>query len=335
MLGALLAALSAATFGLNNAAVRRGVITGSVAQALAITVPIGVPLFAISALLAGQLGALATFRGRFFGFLALAGVLHFVWGRYCNYRATKALGGNLAASAQQVSLVVALALAVVWLGETLTLLRVAGILLVVAGPVIAGGRRRRPAEGPARQDERPARQDERPARQSASGFEPKLLEGYAFALLSATGYGVSPVLIRAAVAGSGASLAGGLIAYAAAAAVVCLLLLVPGRLAEVRSVDRANALWFAFSGFWVFLAQMFRFIALSIAPVIVVTPIQRTSSVFRVIFNTLLNREHEVVDRRVIVGVAVSLLGAVALGLSIGLSSALPLPQVLQHWRWP
>lgn len=328
MLGALLAALSAATFGLNNAAVRRGVITGSVAQALAITVPIGVPLFAISALLAGQLGALATFRGRFFGFLALAGVLHFVWGRYCNYRATKALGGNLAASAQQVSLVVALALAVVWLGETLTLLRVAGILLVVAGPVIAGGRRRRPAAGP-------ARQDERPARRSASGFEPKLLEGYAFALLSATGYGVSPVLIRAAVAGSGASLAGGLIAYAAAAAVVCLLLLVPGRLAEVRSVDRANALWFAFSGFWVFLAQMFRFIALSIAPVIVVTPIQRTSSVFRVIFNTLLNREHEVVDRRVIVGVAVSLLGAVALGLSIGLSSALPLPQVLQHWRWP
>lgn len=328
MLGALLAALSAATFGLNNAAVRRGVITGSVAQALAITVPIGVPLFAISALLAGQLGALATFRGRFFGFLALAGVLHFVWGRYCNYRATKALGGNLAASAQQVSLVVALALAVVWLGETLTLFRVAGILLVVAGPVIAGGRRRRPAAGP-------ARQDERPARQSASGFEPKLLEGYAFALLSATGYGVSPVLIRAAVAGSGASLAGGLIAYAAAAAVVCLLLLVPGRLAEVRSVDRANALWFAFSGFWVFLAQMFRFIALSIAPVIVVTPIQRTSSVFRVIFNTLLNREHEVVDRRVIVGVAVSLLGAVALGLSIGLSSALPLPQVLQHWRWP
>mgnify|MGYP003330705812 CR=1 FL=1 len=36
MLGALLAVLSAATFGFNNASVRRGVLTGTVAQALAI-----------------------------------------------------------------------------------------------------------------------------------------------------------------------------------------------------------------------------------------------------------------------------------------------------------
>ena len=45
MLGAVLAALSAASFGLNNAMTRRGVLTGSVGQALAIGVPIGVPMF--------------------------------------------------------------------------------------------------------------------------------------------------------------------------------------------------------------------------------------------------------------------------------------------------
>ena len=45
MLGVVLAALSAATFAFNNASARRGVLTGSVAQALAITVPIGVPMF--------------------------------------------------------------------------------------------------------------------------------------------------------------------------------------------------------------------------------------------------------------------------------------------------
>ncbi len=56
MLGGLLAICSAATFAFNNASVRRGVLTGSVAQAMAITVPIGVPLFFLAALLTGRLG---------------------------------------------------------------------------------------------------------------------------------------------------------------------------------------------------------------------------------------------------------------------------------------
>jgi len=58
MLGALLAFISAATFGFNNASVRRGVITGTVAQAIAITVPLGLPLFVIPLLLAGELSSI-------------------------------------------------------------------------------------------------------------------------------------------------------------------------------------------------------------------------------------------------------------------------------------
>ena len=41
MLGVLYAALGAFTFALNNVAMRRGVVTGSVLQAMAMTVPIG------------------------------------------------------------------------------------------------------------------------------------------------------------------------------------------------------------------------------------------------------------------------------------------------------
>lgn len=319
MLGALLAVLSAATFGLNNASVRRGVISGTVFQALAITVPLGVPLFALAALIAGQYGAIAGFSLEALGALALAGILHFVWGRYCNYRATKALGGNLAGPVQQGNLVVALTLAIVLLDETLTPIKILGLALVVAGPLIAAGRR-------------PAK----PRADGSPGFQPKLVEGYTFALLSATGYGFSPVLVRAALQDTGASLAGGLVAYIAATFAFGCLLLVPGRTAHVLAVDRTNAKWFALSGFWVFLAQMFRFMALSIAPVSVVTPMQRLSVIFRVIFGTLLNREHEILDARVIGGVAVSLLGAVALTVSIdSVAAMLPLPEAVRGWRWP
>ena len=48
MLGSILALASAALFGLNSASIRRGVLTGSILHALAITVPLGVPLFALA-----------------------------------------------------------------------------------------------------------------------------------------------------------------------------------------------------------------------------------------------------------------------------------------------
>src|SRR6267142_3678442 len=86
VLGGLLAVCSAATFAFNNASVRRGVLSGSVGQAMAITVPLGVPLFFLAALATGHLGDVFGFPFRGLAALSLAGILHFVWGRYCNYR---------------------------------------------------------------------------------------------------------------------------------------------------------------------------------------------------------------------------------------------------------
>ena len=60
--------------------------------------------------------------------------MHFVWGRYCNYRATRAIGTNLVAPIQQINLIFTLLLAILILGETLTPLRMLGIALVLLGP---------------------------------------------------------------------------------------------------------------------------------------------------------------------------------------------------------
>jgi len=45
MLGSLLALLSAMSFAFNDVAVRRGILYNSVYKSIAVTVPIGVPLF--------------------------------------------------------------------------------------------------------------------------------------------------------------------------------------------------------------------------------------------------------------------------------------------------
>src|SRR5439155_27245980 len=146
VLGGLLAVCAAATFAFNNASVRRGVLTGTVGQAMAITVPIGVPLFFLAALATGHLAYVTEFSIQAIAALSLAGVLHFVWGRYCNYRATRAIGTNLVAPIQQVNLILTLALAIWLLGETLTPLRIFGIVLVILGPSISARAKRAAAK---------------------------------------------------------------------------------------------------------------------------------------------------------------------------------------------
>ena len=323
MLGALFAVLSAATFAFNNATLRRGVINTTVFQALSVTVPIGMPLFFIGALLVGQLGAVAGFSWTSIGYLSAAGILHFVWGRYCGYRSIKAMGSNLSGPVQSSNLVVALGGAMWILDEHLTPLKILGLVLIFAGSALAvpTGKKKKPLKAAA---------DGTPA------FEPKLAEGFTFALLSATGYGLSPILVKLGLAGTKAPFAAGLVSYTAATLFFLLFLIPKGRLVHILSVDRRALPWFINSGFFAFLAQMFRYLALSIAPVTVVTPIQRLTGVFRMIFSSIINPGHEVLNGRLVLGTLISIAGAVALTVSIDfVADYIALPRVFLEWRWP
>jgi len=97
-----------------------------------------------------------------------------------------------------------------------------------------------------------------------------------------------------------------------------LLLLASSNLrSSVMQMERSNARWFTISGVAVFLAQMFRYMGLAIADVSVVASIMRLGLVFRVIFGYFINREYESFSRRVLVGIVVSILGGVALTISL------------------
>ena len=331
MLGGLFGLLAAATFAFNNAAARRGVLTGSVAQAIAITVPIGVPMFFVAALAVGALPILAEFSATSLLYLATAGVIHFVWGRYCNYRATKAMGANLVGPVQQVSLILTLGLAIVVLGEVLTPLRVIGILLVVLGPMLTLPRKSQPEK-----QVTSAKPDT-----GIPAFKANYAEGYLWSLLSAIGYGSSPILVTLGIQNKGlsGSLAAGVVSYSAATLVTAIVLLWPGQIRHVFAIRKDAAKWFTLSGVLVCLSQMFLYMGYAVAPVSVVTPIQRLSIVLRVYASWLINPHHEVFGGKVIAGTIVSLIGALALTVSSDLVLAyVPLPDVIANivrWRWP
>ena len=337
MLGGLLALLASATFALSNVTARRGVLTGSVLQALVVTIWLGVPVFLAAALVAGELGAVARIPLPSIAYLALAGMLHFVFGRYCNFRAISAIGVNLAGPVQETSLLVSLALAVWLLGEMLTGLKILGIVLVLLGPAIILRVLRQeraaaddPKSGQAASDDL-----------SKTKFQPRFAEGYIFAALSALAYGMSPILVRAGLRGTdpGTGIAGGLISYAVAALIVAPMLFHSATRRDILALRFPAAKWFTAAGIMVCLSQMVRYMALSIAPVTIVTPIQRLSVIFRLFFSWMINRDHEVFRLGVLGGMFVTLIGALALTLHTEfVLSLVPLPALVIEaagWRWP
>jgi uncharacterized membrane protein len=333
VLGGILGLVAAVTFALNNATVRRGVLTGTATQAMVISLPVGLLIFLLAAAVSGHLATVTQFSTRSLIFLITAGIIHFAWGRYCNYRATKAMGANLVGPVQQISLVLTLALAIWILGETLTVMKIIGIALVVLGPAVT-----LPERGAKKTE---TSETEALPVAAAPKFQPNYLEGYSWAMLSNVGYGVSPILVKLALEhrGLGASIAGGLVAYAAATAVVVLFLFWPGQFRHLLTTRRDEVAWFTVSGVLICLSQMFLYMGYAIAPVSVVSPIQRLSIVFRVHAGWLINRQHEAFGGRIILATITSLLGAVALSLSSNLVSEwLPLPAALtplMQWHWP
>ncbi len=313
MLGVLFAVVSSFSFALNGVMVRRGMVVASASQGSFITVLMGVPMFALATLVTGQF-ANASEPGLFdYLLLATAGIIHFGIGRYCNYRAIGAIGAARSGPIQTLTIPYSIVVAWVLLDEPVTWLMAAGIALIMAGPAIMV-EKRAPKAAPKPAPAGAAPDAPASGTRVASTFQPNMVEGYTFALLAAVFYGTSPILIRAALEGTTeTSILGGMVAYTGAAAVLVVSLVLPARRGMVSAINPRVAKAFFGAGVAIFLAQMFRFIALSMAPVAVVTPIQRSSSIFTLILSWFINRSLEAINLRVVLAVLLSVAGALVL----------------------
>ena len=313
-------------------------VQGSVIQGMAITVPMGAVLFALVCLVTGNLGAVGGFSAQALGWFAAAGFAHFVFGRYCNYRAIGAIGTNLSSPIQQWEVLVTLVLAIVFLGEKLTPIAMFAIALLVLGPAIAA---RIEQQRAARSAGAKAVAETVAPEVTSSKFQPRYREGYTWAFLSIFGYGASPIFIRAGLenAGLGASLAAGLVSYVAATIIVAVWVVAGRQVEHVKALDGEPRRWFALAGVLVFLSQMVRYMALALLPAVIVAPILRIQALFRIYFSWLISREYEVFDRNVIIGTIVSMAGAILIALPPEMVAALlPLPEWARAaivWRWP
>lgn len=332
LLGVIFSLLSAATFALNAVAARRAVLSGTVVQGLMVTVPLGVPLFCLLMVLAGETHMLGAFSSEAIFWFAAAGIVHFVIGRYGNYAASAAIGVNLASPILQCEVLITLALAIVILGEYLTPLRAIGIALVLIGPGLIVNREEQRKVPASKRAPNTAPREE---------FKPRYVEGYLYAVLAAVGYGLSPVCIGLGLKAAGGTgvLAGGVVSYVAASLLVALILILLRPPASTFRISGTALKWFVFAGCIVFFSHAFRYAAIALAPVSVVTALQRLSSLFRIYFSWIINRDHEVFDESVILATVVSMIGAIALSVStetfLSLAAWPDWLVTLARMRWP
>ena len=321
--GALLSLTSALSFSVNAILVRRGIAgAGATAsQGAFITVLLGVPFGFIAVVLTGQVLRFGEISPMGYLLLLTAGIIHFGVGRYCNYRSVEAIGAARAGPIMGVTTPFSILMAVILLDEVVTLTMLFAIALVLLGPAVI--LERKPpsptpaaprALTPALSLRRGGTDTLRPHRERHRALEIRLFEGYLFATLAAVMYGTSPILIRAALMDAARTAAiGTFVAYFGASAVLMATLVLPGRRQLIGAINVRYMRLFGGAGLFVFLAQLLRFSALSVADVSVVNPLQRMANVFTVILTWMFNRSLETITLRVVVGVLVSFAGSALL----------------------
>jgi drug/metabolite transporter (DMT)-like permease len=332
LLGILYAALGAFTFALNNVAMRRGVVTGSVLQGMAMTVPIGGLSFLVMTVAFGELGQLVVFPSAALAWLADQGIVHFVLGRYCNYKSNQLMGVNLAAPVVQLQVPFAMMLAVATMHEKFSMLQVIGTVLMLGGSLVTQSKTKKTSAAlpvPTPFGTVPSQQ-EQPA--PGPAFRPRVFSGYLFALGAAMCYGSSPLMARQAflnAPGVGTA-AAGCLAYAAATLLFSLILLKPGSWDDIRGMSSENLPWFLSSAVLVAISQAFVYASLAVAPLLVVTPILQLSLVFRLFLSQCINRDYEVMNAAVLVGALTAVLGSILVSLDTDvLMKLLDLPPLL------
>jgi len=296
MIGAVLAILSAVSSALNRIFLRRGVISiEDPTIGVLITVPLSLPLFLIILAVIGRVQDIFSFPWQSYVWLSVAGVTNYYAGRTSNYIAVQLLGANVCSALVRIAPIIAAGIGIAFLGEALTGRLAIGILLTVCGVGIVSLGLKAVTE------------DKR-----FSQLPPK---GIYYALLAGFFFGISPVFIKMGLHEPCSPIAALFVAYSAASAALVTRLFSQRKRDALFSIEGMVFQMFFWSCLLTSTAQILRFIALSLAPVSVVTPLVHTAPVFLLIFSFLFNRKIEVFNSAVVGGVIITLAGAILVAM--------------------
>ena len=301
MFGLVCAVMSAVAFAANDTALRRGILFASVYKSIIVTVPIGLPVFLLAITLTNSWSGFRALDPAQFLFFGSAGIIHFIFGRYFGYKTIESVGATQAGPIVQLGLLISVFFAYHLFDEEITNTHIIAIFLIILAPmIILLGH-----EGD---------------KFTRSGIEMKYKAGLFWGLSCAICYGISPLLVKSGFSNYSLEITilAGFISYISAIfSLILIMTFTRVRIRDVIEMDKSALKWFTITGFMGSSAQLLRYIALGLIPISIVEPIHRTSVIFRVVFGFIINRNHEIINLRVLLGVALSIIGMYLLILQI------------------
>lgn len=295
MLGPLCALLAAVFFACNTILIRRAVLkVADASLGILISVPMGVPLFFIVMLLTGQVGTIFRFSWQEILWLSLAGILHFVVGRSLYYGCVQLVGANIAGILRRTNILVSVILGITLLGEPLTWGLGGGVFLIIAGITLTG-------------------LSPETFRGADGKFARIPLKAVLLGLGCGLSWGVTPIFIKLGLKGTGAAIPGAFISFAAATVILGLSLMGRQRRVATGQLTAPVAGLFFGAGLFSFSANLVRYLALSLAPASVVTPLVATEPIFNMALAFIFNRKLEMFSRPVILGSILVVAGTILL----------------------
>ncbi len=297
--GATLSVISAVLFGASAVSARKALTGANASTGAMLGFLAGLPMLILAASLAGEMALLNQFSALTICILGLAGLTSLFAGRLLTFKAVDAIGANRSYAIVQTSPVYSSLLAIIFLGELLTVNSLIAIVFILGGSLTLA---------------RSSRAEDAERGLSRSGFG----RGITYGISAGVFIGISNFLVSAGLRGTSFPLAGGVVSYAFAL-LGYLILLAPSRISHSRDREstpkRSRVAWFMVDGSLRAGAVISLYIALQSTPVVIVSPISAAQSVFAILFSYLTIRKVEVFNVAVISGAVLVLSGVIVLYL--------------------
>ena len=293
MLGPLLALLSSITFALKQIFIRRASLdVVDAGYGTFISVPTALIALFVVLVINGQIDLVFSLPLTSYLWFSIAGILQFVVGLSVCYRCVQIMGANLTIVFTRINILVAVAIGILLLHEPVSAELLSGVLLIFIGVTVPGIYMAI-------------------KRGSYDNLFKIPLKAYFYVLLAGTAFGISPIFIKMGIDESGYPIIGAFVAFLAGTGALGLLFLKRKTRESAIQIERKSVILFFCAGIIFCIGNLFRFYALEIASASVVVPIISTMPIFTIIFSFLFNRESEIFNKPVLMGVISVVLGTI------------------------
>jgi drug/metabolite transporter (DMT)-like permease len=227
---------------------------------------------------------------------ALVGVFHFALARQLSFVAIKNLGANETSAIISTQIIYSLVFAILILNESMTLAIVAGSALILMGLLVLD------------------------VRSGANRRKGSVRVGIVAAMLTGLVYGFTPILIRIGLLAYHFFLDATFLAYVSAMIIFLFTTNANSMFSEIKALPKFALAYYIVAGVFAASAQLLRFWALNVAPVVTVAPILASSPIFTLIMTRTIAHEIEVFEPRILISIFLVVIGTVSVSLGAGIS---------------